>query len=125
MSMAFGWSMNTSYLVQRRDEDNISGKKLFIVGHPHAQLTTEGGCRRTARVRSADRNRVRNSRSPPRLPRRKLLQCPLRFLLKAPVTIATLLSSRFMMGSFVLRGLPPPNGGVFRSGDRVSPPIVT
>ena len=46
---------------RRRDEDNISGKKLFIVGHPHAQLMAEGGCRRAARMRSADRNRVRRS----------------------------------------------------------------
>src|ERR1700741_1157524 len=30
---------------------------------------------------------------------------------EAPVTIATLLSSRFMMGSFPSCGLPPPNGG--------------
>jgi hypothetical protein len=44
---------------RRRDEVNIGGKKLFIVGHPHAQLTAEGGCRRTAGMRSADRNRVR------------------------------------------------------------------
>jgi hypothetical protein len=39
---------------RRRDEDHIGGKKRFIVGHPHAQLTTEGGCRRTAGMRSAD-----------------------------------------------------------------------
>ena len=26
---------------RRRDEGNISGKKLFIVGHPHAQLAGE------------------------------------------------------------------------------------
>jgi hypothetical protein len=39
---------------RRRDEDNISGKKLSIVGHPHAQLTAEGSCRRIARMRSAD-----------------------------------------------------------------------
>ena len=39
---------------RRGDEDNIGGKKLFIVGHPHAQLTAEGGCRRTAGMRSAD-----------------------------------------------------------------------
>src|ERR1700757_3247390 len=38
---------------RRRNEDNISGKRLFIVGHPHAQLTAEGGCRRTAGMRYA------------------------------------------------------------------------
>jgi hypothetical protein len=33
---------------RRRDEGNIGGRKLLIVGHPHTQLTAEGGCRRTA-----------------------------------------------------------------------------
>jgi hypothetical protein len=46
---------------RRRDEDNIGGKKLFIAGHPHAQPIAEGGCRRAACTRSADRNRVRRS----------------------------------------------------------------
>jgi hypothetical protein len=40
---------------RRRDEDNIGGNKLFIVGHPQAQLSAEGGCRRTTGTRSADR----------------------------------------------------------------------
>ena len=46
---------------RRRDEDNIGRKKLFVAGHPPAQLTAEGGCRSAAGMRSADRNRVRRS----------------------------------------------------------------
>ena len=44
-----------------RNEDNIGGKKLVIVGYRHGQLTAEGGCRRTAACDSANRNRVRRS----------------------------------------------------------------
>jgi hypothetical protein len=54
-------SQKLRMLLTHRKLLQSSGKKLFVVGHPHAQLMAEGICRRAARMRSADRNRVRRS----------------------------------------------------------------